>query len=522
MASSRQIVLWLITVLPYITSIQAVEQQIGTSCSLPRIRKSWDSYTAAEKALYIEAVGVAMDRGFHQKFVQIHTEQLTGLEAHQSCVFIYWHRMLLLGYENMLRSLNTVYQCITLPYWDHLSGSARQANNNCSSIEECSSIIADFGGTTIGLSKSLSIYGSNIPYSTRTLCVTQGPAYRFCGNNTGCAHCILRTRSKYLSATTYPNEASFGSVYQQVFTFSDSGSFTAAIERGIHNTVHNAVGGVMTYLQAPVDPVFYSHHSLIDLLQTIYLKCQVGDMTFLSAENKSTDSRVWTSCARSGGRNFSASDNITMRALSNDGKTNVNVWQDPNNILYPFFKDLPYQYADYIDAKDIKSYSYTYDISGGLANMYQNCKDSNTFSAVSLLADSQQSRKKKNEPLLPTISEGTEHDDAVRLWHIALFEAAQIVGFQDWAANDQMEMIACVHQGECIGPIDDYTPLFRVNFGVTGHTRCVSILQDIMDGRLIIGIPMWREITSRFLPCPLQDRDDSDSDGSESSETAVA
>ncbi|KAF1784375.1 putative domain, di-copper centre [Phytophthora cactorum] len=78
-----------------------------------------DAYTDAEKVLYIEAVGVAMDRGFHQKFVQIHTEQVTGLEAHQTCVFIYWHRMLLLGYENMLRSLNTSYECITLPYWDH-------------------------------------------------------------------------------------------------------------------------------------------------------------------------------------------------------------------------------------------------------------------------------------------------------------------------------------------------------------------------------------------------------------------
>ncbi|KAE8877552.1 hypothetical protein PF005_g29140 [Phytophthora fragariae] len=521
MPSSRVIALWLAATLLYLASLEVNGQQVGTACTQPRIRKSWDSLSADDKAQYIEAVGMAMDRGFHQKFVQIHTEQLTGLEAHQSCVFIYWHRMLLLGYENMLRSLNPAYQCITLPYWDHLSGSARQASNNCSSIEGCSSIIADFGGTTTGVSKSLSVYGSSIPNSIKTICVTQGLSYRFCGNNTGCAHCILRTRSKYLSATTYPNEASFGSVYQQVFTYSDSGSFTSAVERGIHNTVHNALGGVMTYLQAPIDPVFNSHHSLIDLLQTIYLKCQIGDeKVFLSAENKSSDPRVWTSCTRSNGGNFRASDNITMRALANDGKTFVNVWQDPNNILYPFFKDMPYQYADYVDAKDLKTYSYTYDISGGLANMYQNCKDSNTFCAISLLADSRQSSKKKKEPLLPTISEGTDDDDAVRLWHVALFEAAQIVGFQDWAARDQMEMIACVHHGECIGPIDDYTNLFRTNFGVKGHTRCFSILQDIMDGTRIIGIPMWREITSRFLPCPLQDGDDSDSEGG--SEAAVA
>ncbi|POM58593.1 Hypothetical protein PHPALM_36736 [Phytophthora palmivora] len=458
-----------------------------------------------------------MDRGFHQKFVQVHTEQVTGLEAHQTCVFIYWHRMLLLGYENMLRSLSPSYQCITLPFWDHLSGSARQASTSCTSIEGCSPIVADFGGTTTGISRTLSIYGTNIAYSTRTICVNQGLPYHFCGNNTGCAHCILRTRKQYLSATTYPTEASFGSVYQQVFTFNDSGSFTTAVERGVHNAVHNAMGGVMVYLQAPVDPVFYSHHSLIDLLQTIYLKCQNGDeKLFLSAAAKNSDPRFWTSCARSGGGNFSGSDNITMRAVAFDGKTYVNVWQDPNNILYPFFKDLPYKYADYVDAKDLGNYSYTYNISGGLANMYQNCIDSNTLSAVSLLADEKEeadltsARKKAKDPLLPTISDGTEEDNSVKHWQVALFETAQIIGYTEWAANDQVEMITCAHHAECIGSVDDYSDLFRANFGIRGHTRCFSIMQDLEAGTRVIGIPMWREVTRRFLPCPLQDGNDSD------------
>ncbi|KAG6951741.1 hypothetical protein JG687_00013428 [Phytophthora cactorum] len=455
MSSSKAFALWLVAALLYLGHSIAHAQQVGTSCSQPRIRKSWDAYTDAEKALYIEAVGVAMDRGFHQKFVQIHTEQVTGLEAHQTCVFIYWHRMLLLGYENMLRSLNTSYECITLPYWDHLSASARQASNNCASVEGCSPMIADFGGTTTGLSKTLSVYGTNIAYSSRTI-----------------------------------------------------------------YAVHNAMGGVMVYFQAPVDPVFYSHHSLIDLLQTIYLKCQNGDeKLFLSTAAKRSDPRFWTSCARSGGGNFSGADNITMRALAFDGKTYVNVWQEPNNILYPFFKDLPNKYADFVDAKDLGNYSYTYNISGGLANMYENCNDSNTLSAVSLLADEKQGAalKKTKTPLLPTISDGTEDDDSVKLCNIALFETAQILGYNDWAASEQMEMIACAHHGECIGPVDDYSDLFRANFGVKGHTRCFSIMQDLVAGTRIIGIPTWREITRRFLPCPLQDEEDS-----EESEAAVA
>ncbi|KAF1784374.1 putative domain, di-copper centre [Phytophthora cactorum] len=262
------------------------------------------------------------------------------------------------------------------------------------------------------------------------------------------------------------------------------------------------MGGVMVYFQAPVDPVFYSHHSLIDLLQTIYLKCQNGDeKLFLSTAAKRSDPRFWTSCARSGGGNFS-------------GPTISRCVRWPSTA-----KHLPNKYADFVDAKDLGNYSYTYNISGGLANMYENCNDSNTLSAVSLLADEKQGAalKKTKTPLLPTISDGTEDDDSVKLCNIALFETAQILGYNDWAASEQMEMIACAHHGECIGPVDDYSDLFRANFGVKGHTRCFSIMQDLVAGTRIIGIPTWREITRRFLPCPLQDEEDS-----EESEAAVA
>ncbi|POM63646.1 Hypothetical protein PHPALM_20921 [Phytophthora palmivora] len=454
-----------------------------------------------------------MNQGYHQKFVQIHTTYVNGLEAHKTCMFIYWHRMFLLGYENMLRSLNTSYECITLPYWDHLSGTALQAAGSCSTIENCSPIIADFGGTA-GVSKSLTVYNTSIAYTTKTTCVNQGLAGQFCGNNTGCANCILRTRSKYMG--NYPADADFGSVYQQLFTYNEWVKVTAAIESGIHNSVHNALGGIMAYVQAPVDPLFYSHHALIDLLQTIYLKCQLEDeKSYVSAAKKVSDPRFWSSCAKVGGGNFSGSDSITMRVTSaNDSKTFVNVWQDANNILYPFFKDLPHTYGDYIDAKDLGSYSYTYEIGGGLATMYQNCSASNKLSAGSstLLANEKQGTVVKNavlqrgkEPLCPTITNSTNEDGAIRRWNIAMFETAKLLGFDDWAAREQVEMITCQHHAECIGPVEDYSFLYRKNFGIEGHTRCFSIIGDLVEGIRIIGIPRWRKITRRFLPCPLRD-----------------
>ncbi|RLN47670.1 hypothetical protein BBJ29_007678 [Phytophthora kernoviae] len=490
-------------------------QQIGTNCAAPRIRKSWEKYNATEKALYLEAVGVAMDKGYHLKFIQLHTETLSGNEAHQNCMFIYWHRMMLLGYENMLRSLDDRYKCITLPYWDHLAATARRTSGTCSDLQSCSPIITESGGTTSysTKTKNLNIFGTTItPYSTE-LCINQAPHSHFCANNTVCAQCVIRKKSTSMASTAYPGEASFASVYQQVFYYNDSASFSNAVERGVHNTIHNALGGVMAYLQAPADLIFYSHHALVDLLQIIYLKCQNGgEDIFLSATTKSSDSRFWNACARkSSGTVYTPADNVTMRVTGFDGRTFVNVWQDPKNVLYPFFKDLPTKYSDLVDAKDLGNYSYTYNISGALANMYTNCWASNTINSASfslMSATRQESEGRRNDDLRPIISPGTEDDDTVKRWTIALYEAARIVGYEEWAAREQMETVICQYQEDCLGGVVDFTDLYRTNFGIEGHTRCFSVVEELKTGYRAIGIPNWKGITSRFLRCSKYNKQD--------------
>ncbi|KAG1687859.1 hypothetical protein DVH05_004589 [Phytophthora capsici] len=486
-------------------------QQAGTNCPDPRIRRSWDSYNATEKALYLEAVAIAMDKGFHMKFIQMHTDTVSGAEAHQNCMFIYWHRMMLLGYENMLRSLGTKYQCLTIPYWDHLAASARLATKNCTDLQSCTPYLANSGGTSSGSSKSLAIYSSTIGTSSTTLCVNQEPLSHFCGNNSVCAQCVTRRRSSSMSATAYPGEAAFGLVYNQMFDYNVYSSFSNNVERGVHNTIHNALGGVMAYLEAPADPIFYSHHGLVDLLQAIYLKCQVGaPNVFLSASDKSSDSRWYSICRRkNNGAMYTTADNITMRVLAFDGKTYVNVWQNPNNILYPFFKDLPYKYTDYIDAKDLGNYSYTYAISGGLANLYQNCRNASTISSTvnatttSFMASTPDDvgYSRYGHRLEPVIEPGTAYDDKVKRWNVALYESARIVGYGEAAAGEQMEMVGCQYQEDCLGGVDDYSELYKKNFGIEGHTRCYTILEGLKSGDLVIGIPQWKSITARFLPC---------------------
>jgi len=145
--------------------------------------------------------------------------------------------MYLLGYENMLRSLKPEYACLTLPVWDHLSLSANYSTNSCKSLQACSPILTALGGISTWKSTSNIIYNVTIPYSTSSTsgarCVTATPLSGFCGNSTTCAKCIVRgTVTK-----TYPSDALFGSVYQQLFTYNTWVDVSNQTERGVHGTL---------------------------------------------------------------------------------------------------------------------------------------------------------------------------------------------------------------------------------------------------------------------------------------------
>jgi tyrosinase len=270
--------------------------------------------------------------------------------------------------------------------------------------------------------------------------------------------------------------------------------------------VHNALDGIMVYFQSPIDPVFYTHHGVIDLLQTLYLKCQLKSETAkLTLYQKGSDRRVWSNCPRRNGVLFKNTDTITMRTRDYKGNW-VHVRTNPNNMLYPFFKDIPGRFVDYVDAKDLGIYSYTYQMQGALTNMFKNCKASNTISSAVLLADDALAMQKRQDDkeynLRPILDGPTASDTKFRHWTIAAYESAKLAGYTTEAARDQMELMLCVHSDECLGGVADYSDLFRKNFGVTGHPRCFTLLEQLSTGKKIIGVPEWHDISSKFLSCP--------------------
>lgn len=214
--------------------VTEASEQVAVAACGPRIRKPWELLLPAEKDLYLRAIAMSMDDGYYIKFVEIHTEQMTTAEAHNTCMFVYWHRLLLLGFENMLRSYGGEFSCITVPYWNYVDETQRYLMGGCSSMEECSALLREFGGSLNGISRSVTINGSPIDGT----CVVTPPLNHFCeathlqGGN--CARCVPRGD---WSRTPFPPTTSISSLARQLFATPTIAGVVANLELGVHSKV---------------------------------------------------------------------------------------------------------------------------------------------------------------------------------------------------------------------------------------------------------------------------------------------
>ncbi|KAH7482091.1 Tyrosinase [Phytophthora ramorum] len=354
--------------LALVSSLSPVHAQ---SCGA-RVRKDWDALTTAEKTTYKGALAAAMDSGAYIKFVEMHTEMMSEREAHQQCMFIYWHRLLLVAFENMLRGQGSQYACVTVPYYNWVGANNRFSTGTCSSLGDCSTITAELGGYTTGSQRTVSING----VSNSGRCVSQSPLDHFCQSGTvtgsACARCV--PRGAWGSAVV-PGSTSFASIRQQVFSGQNIGAMSPAVEQGCHNNVHASLDGTMGTFASPSDPIFWSHHSMVDALHTIFHKCRVGTQRLTFAQ-KAAHPVAWTSCARrNNGGNFNPTDVIVMRTGVN-GRNPIEGSQDP--LIGRYFSGVPNQFAGLMDVRDLGDSSYSYELSGQLADMYNNCDGTST------------------------------------------------------------------------------------------------------------------------------------------------
>jgi len=336
------------------------------------VRKAWTRFTAAEKDLFISAVSLGMKRGFHHRFVELHMETASEYEAH-GCLFFFWHRAMLLGYENMLRSLDPAYKCVTMPFWDYATVASNFIAGSCSNMLDCSPILQDYGGSARspgGIQHTIN--GGSIFSDS---CVRSKLTENFCQSETAfktntCYKCIPRS---VWSQKYFPPEVDVTSIFNQIMGTAAPtlAGCNQGLQYGAHNNIHATLMSAMGIFASPADPIFYAHHATVDALHSIYHKCTVGGATV--APN---DPKVWSRCTNSRGREILTTDTITMN-IGESGTTPISVWStSPANVLAPFFAKMPNTYPAYADTKKLPGdLSYSYDFTGTMfSNMWNDCK----------------------------------------------------------------------------------------------------------------------------------------------------
>ncbi|TMW63149.1 hypothetical protein Poli38472_002090 [Pythium oligandrum] len=482
-----------------------------------RIRKSWDMLTAVEKQVYIRAIERSMDDGLYIKFVEIHTEQMTTAEAHGTCMFIYWHRLLLLGFENMLRSYGGEFACLTVPYWNYVDHNELYLNGQCDSMEACSPILQELGGSTQGTTASVTVNGTPV----RGTCVRTRPANHFCEashlQGADCARCI--PRGNWLE-TGFPPTASVSSLMRQLFSSPTIGTVATSIEQGIHNTMHNSLGGIMGVLEAPADPIFFSHHATLDLLHSLFFHCAVGDVAAQPLEQRVADPRQYVACQRREALPIRSIDRDVLLPESNamlrsgeEGVQALSVW-NPSNPLAPFFASLPTSYAALSDIRNLGAFSYNYQYAGLLANMFTTCADVTSllgtatrpgaFGSFRRLETQAANSSSVEAVIMPTETSDQWYVDALREAVTAtktnLTEQSSSSSPME-AALREVEKMTCMFYSECRRPVTDLSTSFRRSFHAQGSTPCSKIISDITAGRDAIRVPNWKTVMLRHLNC---------------------
>ncbi|OWZ15933.1 hypothetical protein PHMEG_00010344 [Phytophthora megakarya] len=528
--------LWILGV-GIFTLVSALNNTQAQTCG-PRIRKDWDMLTSTEKTTYKNALRAAMDSGDYIKFIEIHSEMRSEMDAHRQCMFIYWHRLFLVVFENMLRSQGAAYACVTVPYFNWIVANARVASGVCKSLGDCMAITKELGGWTTGVNRTLDING----ISSTGRCVSESPLDRFCQHTSTrgseCARCI--PRSDWSNARV-PASTSYASVRSQLFTGTNIGEMSPLIEKGCHDNVHFNLGSTMAKFTSPSDPIFWSHHSMVDALHTIFHKCRVGTQRLTFAQ-KASNPVAWTSCDRRDGQTFRPTDAITMRTGEN-GTNPIPGVSDAK--IGRYFTGVPNQFAGLMDVRDLGSSSYGYALTGQLAAMYNQCDNSpksrkleetygKNASKPSMCSvpeddgddvDENDYASQNNFPDTDYTGQDDGHQDVVIVDNsgilldvdtpkdVYITEASEkrVVDWYDQTIEAMggdshenmidLERQACMFEHVCLGGTQEYSPEFKALWKVK-EPRCKSIVDAIIDGSDSIKYEPWREIMEGQFGCP--------------------
>ncbi|GLD93225.1 hypothetical protein PINS_up001817 [Pythium insidiosum] len=174
------------------------------------------------------------------------------------------------------------------------------------------------------------------------------------------------------------------------------------------------------------------------------------------------------------------------------------------NPLAPFFSVLPADYLSYSDVRDLGSFSYNYEMTGLLADMFTTCGGSGVAAGFTGVGARRLQEKTTERPLVEAVivPSNSSLSRPESWFQEALAAARNATADADWStALHEVEKMTCLFYDECRGPVVDYSDMFRASFQVSGSTPCRQIVDDVRAGRDRVAVDHWKELMQRHLPC---------------------
>ncbi|WP_282696911.1 tyrosinase family protein [Streptomyces sp. CC208A] len=245
-------------------------------------RKNQRDLTAAERRSFVAAVLELKRRGEYDEFVRTHIDFYTAdgggrlRVAHMAPSFLPWHRKFLLEFERALRRIDAT---VTVPYWDWT-----RDNTPAASLWS-----EDFMGGN-GRRSDLQVTTGPFAYAAGRWTVKYAMTE---------VSYLTRDFGRPRDPITLPTAAQLDEVLRE--RAYDTAPWNSTSPSGlrnrlegwapgsgndrfrIHNRVHRWVGGLMLGGGSVNDPVFWLHHSFVDLVWSRWQQRNPG-AAYLPAE----------------------------------------------------------------------------------------------------------------------------------------------------------------------------------------------------------------------------------------------
>jgi hypothetical protein len=241
---------------------------------------------------------------------------------------------------------------------------------------------------------------------------------------------------------------------------------------------------------APMDPIFFMHHALIDALYTVYFHCAY-DFSMTDAQRSQF---IFKGCRTSNGNPLTGDSSVLMREFD---QTTM-AYHD--SVTAKYFAGVPTTYYGLTDNTKLGASSYSYMFEGNLGLLYTTRCGRSSGRRARALSSSTTKGGLENEVVPMFRPENLVVADL----QSAVAEAARSQGLTLEQGLEELEKLTLVAHDACVpGGVKDL-PTNLTSRGsrfaqVSSHA--FLLLQAIKSGQNPILISGWEEIVSTYLGC---------------------